>query len=123
MRRRGRACAVVAVASAVLVGTLAPITAHADGGSTQGLDQCSSGRICLWSATSYSGSFFQTTSTSPVNSGISTTRSLWNRASVAAHVYSGTGGSGSVTCVPPGTQTSSTFVASASVKLSGSSSC
>lgn len=114
-------------AAALLVGALlvAPASASADEDVEPfSLGQCSANHLCLWSATGYTGAFWQTISTSVVNvSGMTTAKSLWNRSSHAARIYSGTGGSGSSVCVNPGTQTASTTIPAQSARILPGTAC
>lgn len=85
--------------------------------------QCLSGNVCVWSGTGYTGDFANTTSTSAVNTGVLTARSVANRSTKAARVYSGTGGTGSSVCLDPGDQSSSTSIGSQSMRILTVTSC
>lgn len=85
--------------------------------------QCLSGNVCVWSGTGYTGDFANTTSTSAANTGILTARSVANRSTKAARVYSGTGGSGSSVCLNPGDQSSSLSIGSQSMRILTVTSC
>lgn len=84
--------------------------------------QCSNGVFCVWSATSYLGTFSGASSTVASSTGFTTGRSVWNRSGRAARVFSGTGGTGSWVCYVPGAKVASISVpARSSAVLSGSS--
>lgn len=84
---------------------------------------CPASRLCVWPASSYGGTVFSATSTTATNTAIPMARSVWNRTNRAARLYSGTGGSGSSTCIPPGTKSGSVQYASASAKVLTGSTC
>jgi len=85
--------------------------------------QCTSGAFCVWSEASYVGIYRGVASTAPVSTGFVNSKSLWNRSSRAARVYSGTGGTGSWVCYLPSTKISSTSVPARSIALLSGSSC
>jgi hypothetical protein len=85
--------------------------------------QCGTGKFCLWSGASYTGSFWSTAAVGPAESAVSVARSVWNRTSVDVRVYSGSGGTGSVTCWEVGAQSDSTSVGSASVRTMSATTC
>lgn len=89
----------------------------------QSFSQCFSGNVCVWDADSYAGTFFQTASTSATNTGIGTARSYANRSTKAARIYTGTGGSGSSTCLDPGDQVVSTSIGAQSMRILTVTSC
>ena len=81
------------------------------------MSQCSLGSMCVWSAVSYGGTFLPTTSAVAVSIPFGTTRSAWNRATKAARIYAGAGGTGSSVCLTPGQSISSTTIASSSMRI------
>jgi hypothetical protein len=85
--------------------------------------QCPSASLCLWSGSSYSGTFVSTFSTGVYNTGIVTARSVRNRALTAARIYSGTNGTGSTRCYEPGANVRSTSVTARSFRILGTSEC
>lgn len=124
---------VAMVAVATLLG-FAPVTASAsDGvGESDGSEpvvqlfseaQCTSGAFCVWSEPSFAGIYRGVASTAPLSTGFVNSKSLWNRSSRAARVYSGTGGTGSWVCYTPSMKIASLSVPARSVALLASSSC
>jgi len=124
------------VAMVTVVGLLgfAPVTASAsDGvGESDGTEttvqlfsdaQCAVSTFCVWSEVSFSGVFSRATSTASVSTGFFTAKSVWNRSSRAARVYSGTGGTGSWVCYTPNMKVASTSLPARSVALLSGSSC
>lgn len=57
------------------------------------LDQCATGRFCMWSQTYYQGSFYSAAMTGTEYELSGTIRSVWNNRSAAARLYSNTGSS------------------------------
>ncbi|KQT96583.1 hypothetical protein ASG53_16010 [Sanguibacter sp. Leaf3] len=121
------------VAVVTLLG-FAPVTASAsDGvGESDGSEpvvqlfseaQCTSGAFCVWSEPSFAGIYRGVASTAPLSTGFVNSKSLWNRSSRAARVYSGTGGTGSWVCYTPSMKIASLSVPARSVALLASSSC
>lgn len=55
------------------------------------LDQCASGRFCMWSQTYYQGSFYSAAMTGTEYPLSGTIRSVWNNRTAAARLYSNTG--------------------------------
>jgi hypothetical protein len=84
--------------------------------------QCLWGRLCLWSASNYTGTVFATTYGQDVT-GMSMAQSLWNRTPNAVRIYSGTGGSGTSTCFEPDDQIASTAIWSGSVRVLATTAC
>lgn len=116
--------ALVALASAILLSPALLSPAQAEEIDPATANQCATGRVCLWSASVYGGSFFSTTSTTAVSVGLFTVaHSTWNNSSKAAYVYPGLLGSGLPVCLPPGSTMTSTTLASLSVRLSTSGTC
>jgi len=85
--------------------------------------QCGSTQLCLWSGNGYTGAFWSTTSSTATNTGITIAKSVWNRSSKAARVYSGLNGTGTSTCVLPGSKSSISALASRSARLLTTSTC
>lgn len=85
--------------------------------SPQSLAQCASSNFCLWSSGGYTGTFRGTTSTTIVNLPFSSAGSVRNRASKSALVFSGLNGTGTVTCVEPGTQSGSVSIPAQSMRV------
>ncbi|WP_448062784.1 peptidase inhibitor family I36 protein [Cellulomonas hominis] len=85
--------------------------------------QCASAKLCLWSGTAYTGSVFSTSASSADVGGLTSAGSVWNRRSVAVRVYSGTGGSGTWTCIASGQQSANTALKARSVKALTTSTC
>jgi hypothetical protein len=85
--------------------------------------QCPSASLCLWSGSSYSGTFTSTFSTAVYNTGIVTARSVRNRALTAARIYSGTNGTGTTRCYVPGANVRSTSVTARSFRILGTTEC
>ncbi|MDM7830620.1 peptidase inhibitor family I36 protein [Cellulomonas edaphi] len=84
---------------------------------------CPDGRLCLWTVAPYAGVMVSTFSTAVYDTGLSTARSVSNRASTAARVYSGLDGTGTSRCYPPGTRVSATSVAARSFRILGTTEC
>lgn len=84
---------------------------------------CGSTQLCLWSGNGYTGAFWSTTSSTATNTGITIAKSVWNRSSKAARVYSGLNGTGTSTCVLPGSKSSISALASRSARLLTTSTC
>ena len=66
---------------------------------------CPSGRLCLWSQGDHTGALWtigKTKVVTDVGPAASPARSAWNRSGSGARLFSGTGGTGTVTCLPPG---------------------
>lgn len=118
-RRRGSFAATLALA---LVG-LAASPSAADEVSPASSSQCPASSFCLWSGAGFSGQEIGTTSTTATAVPFAWTLSVWNRSSYAARVYSGPGGTGTSVCYTPGTQVSSTHVASESFRLLTTTTC
>ena len=87
------------------------------------LAQCGSGRICLWGAAGFAGTFWSTASSGTVASGITTAGSVWNRRGTAVRLYSGAGGTGSWTCFAAGEQIPTGTYTVRSVTTMSSASC
>ena len=85
--------------------------------------QCASGRFCLWSGTGYSGTFWSTGTTGLQATSVPSAGSVWNRMAVDVRTYSGSGGTGSVTCWNAGAQTPATSVGSLSVRTMTATTC
>ncbi|WP_082544127.1 peptidase inhibitor family I36 protein [Sanguibacter sp. Leaf3] len=124
----------VAMVAVVTLLGFAPVTASAsDGvGESDGSEpvvqlfseaQCTSGAFCVWSEPSFAGIYRGVASTAPLSTGFVNSKSLWNRSSRAARVYSGTGGTGSWVCYTPSMKIASLSVPARSVALLASSSC
>ncbi|ACQ80864.1 hypothetical protein Bcav_2619 [Beutenbergia cavernae DSM 12333] len=106
---RSRLRRAAAVVGAALALTVAPLTATAqssaapaDVASPMSLNQCASGRMCVWSGGSYTGSFWGTASGGTIPSYVSVVGSYWNNSSTSAFLYSGRLGM----CVSPGERVS-----------------
>ncbi len=84
---------------------------------------CGASQFCVWSGAFYSGNLKETTSTTAVSVGFSPVRSVWNRKSHAAVVYSGANGTGTETCHAPGDQFTSTSVVAGSTRVLTTTSC
>lgn len=66
---------------------------------------CPSGRLCLWSQGDHTGALWtigKTKAITDVGPATSPAWSAWNRSGSGARLFSGTGGTGSVTCLPSG---------------------
>ncbi|WP_123372443.1 peptidase inhibitor family I36 protein [Cellulomonas sp. PhB150] len=85
--------------------------------------QCPAAALCVWGGTFNSGSFGTTKSTTAVASGVSPAKSVWNRSTHAARVYSGAGGTGTSTCFEPGESVTSTSVGSVSFRVLSTTTC
>lgn len=124
----------VAMVAVVTLLGFAPVTASASDevGESDGSEsvvqlfseaQCTSGAFCVWSEPSFAGIYRGVASTAPLSTGFVNSKSLWNRSSRAARVYSGTGGTGSWVCYTPSMKIASLSVPARSVALLASSSC
>lgn len=88
------------------------------------LAECSSGRFCMWSSASYTGSFTYVTGTGATKTLTQTVKSFWNNRSQAVRLYDNAGTAS--TCYEPGVKKSSLAVAyqsPAKVYLSSGASC
>lgn len=85
--------------------------------------QCGTGRFCLWSGTGYSGTFWSTGASGLQATSIASAGSVWNRMAVDVRTYSGSGGTGGVTCWNAGAQTAATSVGSLSVRTMSATTC
>lgn len=116
-----RRAAFVALLASVLVAAPASgvVAQDEDGGgiAPASMGQCGASTFCLWSGSLYSGSFAGTASTSLVNLPFVGAQSVWNRASKSALVYSGLNGTGTATCVTPGTQSGSVSIPARSMRV------
>lgn len=66
---------------------------------------CPSGRLCLWSQGDHNGALWtigKSKVVTDVGPAASPAWSAWNRSGSGARIFSGTGGTGSVTCLPSG---------------------
>jgi hypothetical protein len=91
---------------------------------TLSIGQCSSGQLCLWSFSNYSGSFSYKTGSGVTRTISTSVGSFYNNRSNAARLYSNTGASS--VCYGPGAQlasVSSSYNSPAKVYLSATSSC
>jgi hypothetical protein len=91
---------------------------------TMSLSECSSGRFCMWSSTSYTGSFTYVSGTAVTKPLTQTVKSFWNNRSQAARLYDNAGTSS--TCYGAGVMKSSLVVSyqsPAKVYLSAGSTC
>lgn len=91
---------------------------------TMSLSECSSGRFCMWSSTSYTGSFTYVSGTAVTKPLTQTVKSFWNNRSQAARLYDNAGSSS--TCYGAGVMKSSLVVSyqsPAKVYLSAGSTC
>lgn len=122
MRRTARTGAVVALATAAALTATAGV-ADDVAVTPASASQCPAAHLCVWSSTAYGGAVHAVSSTSVSSTGILLARSVWNRSSYAANVYSGTAGAGSATCFEPGEQISSTSVSARSFRLLTTTSC
>lgn len=113
----------VTVLALALVGLAAAPGAAADGPSPAVSSDCDASQFCVWSGSLYTGSLKETTSTTAVAVGFSPVKSVWNRTSHAAVVYSGTGGTGTATCYAPGAQVASVSVTAGSMRVLTTTSC
>jgi hypothetical protein len=119
-----RTAVVTAGLALVLSAGAAPAQAEDEPVPTQlSAAQCGTGKFCLWSGASYTGSFWSTAAVGAAESAVGVARSVWNRTSVDVRVYSGSGGTGSVTCWDAGAQSDSTSVGSASVRTMSATTC
>lgn len=120
-----RTCRAPIVAALVLslVGLAATPGVAEDGIGPSSLSQCGASSFCVWGSVAYSGAFKGTTSTTAVNLTFSQVRSVWNRSSRAARVYSGPDGTGASVCYDPGKQIASVSVAAASIRVLPTSAC
>lgn len=109
------------LAAGVLLATAGPSATFA--ASTDSTGQCPSGSFCIWGGTNYSGAFADTASTSATSTGVATAKSVWNRSTRAARVYSGSGGTGTSTCYAPGSQIASTTAAAVSFRILSTTTC
>lgn len=121
--RRGRIAAIGAFA--LLFSFLTPAAQADDPVAIQpySSSQCASGRFCLWSSASYSGSFWSIGTSGTHAVSFSPARAVWNRTGVAVRVYSGSSGTGSWICYSSGAQVSSTSIPSGSVRTMTSATC
>lgn len=85
--------------------------------------QCGAGRFCLWSGTGYSGTFWSTGTSGLQATSMASAGSVWNRMAVDVRTYSGSGGTGGVTCWNAGAQTPTTSVGSLSVRTMTATTC
>ena len=130
VRRRPSWRTVATVVVAGLLG-LTPLSATAsdDMKSTDDLvqawssDQCSANFFCLWSGSSYTGTFTQTASTTPAPVNSTTAKSVWNRTGKAVRVYSGTGATGSSVCYGSNARSASISISSRSIVVLSGTSC
>lgn len=118
---RRRLSVVVALVGALVV--LGAVSAAADEVAPAVAGDCGVSQFCLWSGAFYSGTFTETTSTTAVAVGFSPARSVWNRSSHAAVVYSGPSGTGTATCFAPGAQAGSVSVVAGSMRVLTTTSC
>lgn len=91
---------------------------------TLSVSECSSGRFCMWSSTSYTGSFTYVSGTAVTRPLTQTVKSFWNNRSQAARLYDNAGTSS--TCHGAGTMKSSlavSYQSPAKVHLSAGSTC
>jgi|SRR6478736_2291316 len=131
--RRARVALVGAVAlalSALGASALAAPASAADDDPTGPVEvtgysasQCGTGRFCLWSGTGYSGTFWSTGASGLQATSIANAGSVWNRMGVDVRTYSGSGGTGGVTCWNAGAQTATTSVGSLSVRTMSATTC
>jgi len=125
-RLRRLRVALVGVA-ALALGTLAgPAGADVDGPQDPAplsSSQCAAGTFCLWSGTGYTGTFWSTGASGLQNTPIGTAGSVWNRMPVDVRTYSGSGGTGSITCWNASAQAPTVSVGSLSVRTMTSTSC
>lgn len=89
----------------------------------QSLADCLAGNVCAWTGTTYTGTLAHTTSTSATDTGFLSAGSLANKSTKAARVYSGTGGSGTWTCLNPGEQRTSVSIGAQSMRILTVTSC
>jgi hypothetical protein len=116
------------LAAAALALTLSAVAAPAQAADEDvptrlSMGQCAVGAFCVWSGTGYSGAFWSTAPVGWAESPVSVARSVWNRTAVDVRVYSGPGGTGSMTCWDAGAQTASTSVGSSSVRTMSATTC
>lgn len=123
MRQGARLMPSLVLATGLALTTSAAVADDDDAYAPLSTSQCTASRICLWTGASSTGLFASATSTIPVPTGFPTARSVWNRSSHAARVYSGVGGTGTSTCFAPGARTSSTLLPAASFRVLSSTSC
>ena len=105
--------------------------AYADGSGfvavdagTLSLSECSSGRFCMWSSASYTGSFTYVTGTAVTKPLTQTVKSFWNNRAQAARLYDNAGTAS--TCYGAGVMKSAVAVSyqsPAKVFLSSGASC
>lgn len=91
---------------------------------TLSLGECASGRFCMWTSASYTGSFTYVTGTGLTKPLAQTVKSFWNNRSQAARLYDNAGTSS--TCYGAGIKKSSLVVSyqsPAKVYLSSGASC
>ncbi len=90
---------------------------------TMSLNECGSGRFCVWSQANYQGSFRYRTGTGSKTLG-GTVGSFWNNRSTVARLYNNTGSSS--TCYENGVKKATVSVSYSSaetVSLSSSANC
>lgn len=91
---------------------------------TLSMSQCASGEFCVWSSTSYSGSFTYVTGDGVTRTLGNQLGSLWNNRSRAARLYTNSGASS--TCYAPGAKAasvSSSYTAAQKVFLASATAC
>jgi len=91
---------------------------------TKSLGECASGRFCMWSSASYTGSFTYVTGSGVTKPLTQTVRSFWNNRSQAARLYDNAGTSS--TCYGAGVKKSAVAVSyqsPAKVLLASGASC
>lgn len=126
-----RSVSVARIALAGVVALLLHAPAAAPGGdegpaagiSVYSSSQCASGRFCLWSGGGYSGAFWSTSGSGLLSTGLATAGSVWNRTAADVRVFSGPGGTGTVTCWNAGAQASSVSIGSLSIRTMAPTTC
>ncbi|RNL60585.1 hypothetical protein EFK50_19920 [Nocardioides marmoriginsengisoli] len=91
---------------------------------TMSLSECSSGRFCMWTSASYTGSFSYVTGSGVTKPLSTTVKSFWNNRGQAARLYNNAATSS--TCYAAGDKKSSLTVGyqqPAKVQLSAGASC